>query len=144
MRRRLSVALIAATTSALALTTPAVAQSSGSSLSSSSSSDTEQGSTFMGPGELAESISSGHGSSGVPEDEKSPEDDPEEPPIDLEDFPEWMHGSIQPSEEMQIAFAVLNGIMTIGAIGTQVIVGLAPVIGVDKLRDMAAQFGLRF
>lgn len=142
MRRRLSIALIAATTSALAITTPALAEETADPTHSTT---VEPGSTFMGPGDLARSILGGYGSSGVPAGTDAPaaEGEEDEPVYDLEEIPEWMHGSVEPSAEVQLVMAIIGAIGAVAAVSMQVLVSLAPVIGVDRLREIAAQFGIR-
>lgn len=163
MRRRIPLALVAATSTMLALVVPAQAQSSslssGSSLSSTAEAETQEpedetqeepvaeGSSFMGPDELLQSILGGYGSSGVPETEQDPEteEDAEEEELNLEDYPEWMHGSIAPSDELQMAMAVIEAVLAVGATATQAAVIVLPLLpgGLDTLRSALANFGIQ-
>lgn len=165
-RRRISIALIAATSTLLASVTPAVAQSadlSGSDGTTSSAetttveaeneddvnTDPEPGSQFMGPRELASSIASGNGSSGTPDDQSGDDDDDSNDgddngsdEINLDDYPEWMHSSLAPSRDVEMFFVVLNAILTVGGALAQAAVILAPIIGTDRIREILISFGI--
>ncbi|WIM70080.1 hypothetical protein [Corynebacterium suedekumii] len=114
-RRRLSVALIAAASTTLALVSPVHAQTT---------TDTEQSqSSFMGPGELANSISSGNGSSGVPESEQEPAPAPEPEP----ELPGWA-GSLEISPQAELALAIVGAVFAVGSFATKVAVFAIPII----------------
>lgn len=170
MNRRISLALIAATSTLLASVTPAMAQSDAGSSGSSDSSteatapedetedpdvEVEQGSQMMGPLELASSIATGNGSSGMPDDWSGHDEDDsdngngdngegtnEEEELNLDDYPEWMHSSLAPSEEVETLFVVLNAILAVGGALTQAAVVLAPFIGLDRVRAFLTDLGI--
>lgn len=118
-RRRLSVALIAAASTTLALVSPVHAQTT-----TDTTTDTEQSqSSFMGPGELANSISSGNGSSGVPESEQEPAPAPEPEP----ELPGWA-GSLEISPQAELALAIVGAFFAVGSFATKVAVFAIPII----------------
>lgn len=120
IRRRLAVALVAATSTTLALVTPVQAQDeTGSSLDAVST---------------VSSLSS--------TDSTAPEvDEPEEDPVEM---PEWAK-SLELSDDAALAFEIVKAVMAVGLAVTQGAVIVLPFIpgGVDQLRNFLAQFGIQ-
>lgn len=131
-RRRLSVALIAAASTTLALVSPVNAQPADTTTEQSQSS-------FMGPGELANSISSGNGSSGVPESEQDPAPAPEPDP----ELPGWA-GSLEISPEAELALAIVGAVFAVGSFATKLAVFAIPMIpgGTEQLEQTLRSIGL--
>ncbi|HJD78054.1 MAG TPA: hypothetical protein K8V93_03480 [Corynebacterium pollutisoli] len=120
IRRRLAVALVAATSTTLALVTPVQAQDdTGSSLDAVST---------------VSSLSS--------TDSTAPEvDEPVEDPVEM---PEWAK-SLELSDDAALAFEIVKAVMAVGLAVTQGAVIVLPFIpgGVDQLRNFLAQFGIQ-
>lgn len=120
IRRRLAVALVAATSTTLALVTPVQAQDdTGGSLDAVST---------------VSSLSS--------TDSPAPEvDEPEEDPVEM---PEWAK-SLELSDDAALAFEIVKAVMAVGLAVTQGAVIVLPFIpgGVDQLRNFLAQFGIQ-
>lgn len=116
IRRRLAVALVAATSTTLALVTPVQAQDdTGSSLDAVST---------------VSSLSSTNST--------APEmDEPKE-------MPEWAK-SLELSDDAALAFEIVKAVMAVGLAITQGAVIVLPFIpgGVDQLRNFLAQFGIQ-
>ncbi len=117
IRRRLSVALVAATSTALALVTPVHAGEPGqdsNSLSSTSSlsSSSEEDTTGL------------NGAGGQ--------------------LPGWA-GSLEMSPESELAIEIVKAVMAVGLAATQAAVIVLPLMpgGVDQLRAFLAQFGIQ-
>lgn len=144
-RRRMSVALVAATTTLLAVVTPAQAQEPDTAPAPAQVQNEEDnqsgddGSSFMGPGDLLRSILSGNGSSGVPEDPENEDATEEDEPA----LPEWA-GSLAVPEELELPLAILSALVAIGATATQIAAIVLPIIpgGVDMLRDLVTSLGI--
>lgn len=120
IRRRLAVALVAATSTTLALVTPVQAQEdTGNSLDAVST---------------VSSLSS--------TDSTAPEvDEPVEDPVEM---PEWAK-SLELSDDAALAFEIVKAVMAVGLAITQGAVIVLPFIpgGVDQLRNFLAQFGIQ-
>ena len=120
IRRRLAVALVAATSTTMALVTPVQAQDdTGGSLDAVST---------------VSSLSS--------TDSIAPEvDEPEEDPVEM---PEWAK-SLELSDDAALAFEIVKAVMAVGLAVTQGAVIVLPFIpgGVDQLRNFLAQFGIQ-
>jgi len=120
IRRRLAVALVAATSTTLALVTPVQAQDdTGSSLDAVST---------------VSSLSS--------TDSTAPEvDEQEGAPVEM---PEWAK-SLELSDDAALAFEIVKAVMAVGLAVTQGAVIVLPFIpgGVDQLRNFLAQFGIQ-
>lgn len=120
IRRRLAVALVAATSTTLALVTPVQAQGdTGGSLDAVST---------------VSSLSS--------TDSPAPEvDEQEEDPVEM---PEWAK-SLELSDDAALAFEIVKAVMAVGLAVTQGAVIVLPFIpgGVDQLRNFLAQFGIQ-
>ena len=120
IRRRLAVALVAATSTPLALVTPVQAQDdTGGSLDAVST---------------VSSLSS--------TDSPAPEvDEQEEDPVEM---PEWAK-SLELSDDAALAFEIVKAVMAVGLAVTQGAVIVLPFIpgGVDQLRNFLAQFGIQ-
>ena len=120
IRRRLAVALVAATSTTLALVTPVQAQEdTGNSLDAVST---------------VSSLSS--------TDSTAPEvDEPVEDPVTM---PEWAK-SLELSDDAALAFEIVKAVMAVGLAITQGAVIVLPFIpgGVDQLRNFLAQFGIQ-
>ena len=116
IRRRLAVALVAATSTTLALVTPVQAQDdTGGSLDAVST---------------VSSLSS--------TDSPAPK---EEDPVEM---PEWAK-SLELSDDAALAFEIVKAVMAVGLAVTQGAVIVLPFIpgGVDQLRNFLAQFGIQ-
>ena len=119
IRRRLAVALVAATSTTLALVTPVQADDTGGSLDAVST---------------VSSLSS--------TDSTAPEvDEPVEDPVEM---PEWAK-SLELSDDAALAFEIVKAVMAVGLAVTQGAVIVLPFIpgGVDQLRNFLAQFGIQ-
>ncbi len=147
-RRRMSVTLVAAATTALALVSPAQAVESNTDPAPQENQETttetaEDGSSFMGPMDLVRSIAGGYGSSGVPEDENTgggagdvvEEEEPE--------LPDWA-GSLAVPEQLELPLAIITALLSVGATVAQVAAILLPILpgGVDMLRDLITSLGI--
>ncbi|AWB81595.1 hypothetical protein C3B44_03815 [Corynebacterium yudongzhengii] len=124
MRRRISLALIAATSSALALTTPAVAQSSSSLPQSSSTEQAEVAEQPAAEGEV-----------------EAEEGETENEEKDYSHLPEWVQSSINPSPEGELAMAIIGAIVAAVGLIIQAGVTFIPIIGVENIEGMLANFG---
>ena len=115
IRRRLAVALVAATSTTMALVTPVQAQDDTGISTVSSLSST---------------------------DSTAPEvDEPVEDPVEM---PEWAK-SLELSDDAALAFEIVKAVMAVGLAVTQGAVIVLPFIpgGVDQLRNFLAQFGIQ-
>lgn len=120
IRRRLAVALVAATSTTLALVTPVQAQDdTGSSLDAVSTV-----SSLSSTGSTAPEI-----------------DEPAKDPVTM---PEWAK-SLELSDDAALAFEIVKAVMAVGLAITQGAVIVLPFIpgGVDQLRNFLAQFGIQ-
>ena len=124
IRRRLAVALVAAASTSLALVTPVHAEE-----------------TALGSAQDLTSLSSlssttDSDSDGVVEEDEVEEEQPE--------LPGWAQ-SLEMSPETELAFEIVKAVMAVGLAATQAAVIVVPLLpgGVDQLRDVLAQFGIR-
>lgn len=123
IRRRLTVALVAATSTTLALVTPVQAQD-------------DAGSSLDAVSTVSSLSSTDSTDSTAPEDNES-EEDPAE-------MPEWAK-SLELSDDAALAFEIIKAVMSVGLAITQGAVIALPLIpgGVDQLRNFLAQFGIQ-
>ena len=115
IRRRLSVALVAAASTTLALVAPVHAEETGQDISSLSSLSSTTDTTTPD----------------VDEDKKV-------------ELPGWA-GSLEMTPEAELNFEILRAILTLGMAATQAAVIIVPLLpgGVDQLRAFLAQFGIQ-
>ncbi len=118
IRRRLSVALVAAASTTLALVAPVHAEETGQDISSLSSLSSLSSTTDTTTPD-------------VDEDEKV-------------ELPGWA-GSLEMTPEAELNFEILRAILTLGMAATQAAVIIVPLLpgGVDQLRAFLAQFGIQ-
>lgn len=124
IRRRLSVALVAAASTTLALVAPVHAEETGQDISSLSSLSSLSSTTDTTTPD-------------VDEDENKDEDKEVE-------LPGWA-GSLEMTPEAELNFEILRAILTLGMAATQAAVIIVPLLpgGVDQLRAFLAQFGIQ-
>ncbi len=124
IRRRLSVALVAAASTTLALVAPVHAEETGQDISSLSSLSSLSSTTDTTTPD-------------VDEDENKDEDKKVE-------LPGWA-GSLEMTPEAELNFEILRAILTLGMAATQAAVIIVPLLpgGVDQLRAFLAQFGIQ-
>lgn len=120
-RRRITVSLIAAAATAMALVTPAQAAEA----------EAEPGSVDL----------SSNLSSSAPEDNDVDGAEPGE----ADDNPQGNLGSFEPTDEMELTFAILEAIM---AVGTATTTGLITYVNLvpgadDQVRNFLGQFGIQ-
>lgn len=128
-RRRITVSLIAAAATAMALVTPAQAAEA----------ETEPGSVDL----------SSNLSSSAPADDEAdgsePGDDEENDGGETDENPQGNLGSLESTEEMELTFAILEAIM---AVGTAATTGLVTYVSLvpgadDQVRNFLGQFGIQ-
>lgn len=124
IRRRLSVALVAAASTTLALVAPVHAEETGQDISSLSSLSSLSSTTDTTTPD-------------VDEDENKDKDKKVE-------LPGWA-GSLEMTPEAELNFEILRAILTLGMAATQAAVIIVPLLpgGVDQLRAFLAQFGIQ-
>lgn len=122
IRRRLSVALVAAASTSLALVTPVHAETA--------------------PGEQEQSVSSlSSGSSGSSgEGDTTPEENGE----NGEELPGWVQSAVLDDDSL-LAIEVIKAVLAVGLAVTQAAVVVLPFVpgGTDQLRDFLASSGIQ-
>ncbi|MFH0410885.1 hypothetical protein ACG98H_02070 [Corynebacterium sp. L4756] len=172
---RLAVAVVAATSVAVSALTPVAAtaqvMSSPAQLSSGGYTNTEgfteeckeaveqereeheqavedgtAGSSFMGPQELAFGIANGYGSSGMPDDPDCIEEEEERAEDEQwEQVPDSLQ-SMRGNDTTDLIFAVVGGILAVGASVTQaatILAAFSPDVR-DQIRTALEQAGFHF
>lgn len=104
----------------------------------------DEGSSFMGPRELFYELTGSTIPGFIPGGDSDADADAEKEPLNPDDYPEWMHSALFPSEEVELIFAILNAIIIVTGAMMQAAVVILPMIpgGVDQLRDALASVGI--